>query len=184
MAGVRQCDRHSCSPSCESHPKRTNEQFACRCNIVYLSGNTPLVGVLREALARDTVARAKAGGTRTTLKTARAAVRARIQHISDFLRDNLRASASPLPHEHAIVFDEAQRAWDAKHGEEKFDRPKSEPSLLLEIMGRHADWCACVCLVGGGQEIGCEKRGVVSAGSDCLLVPARDGSERTVSVKH
>src|SRR5260370_7495747 len=32
MAGVRQCDRHSCSPSCESHPKRTNEQFACRCN--------------------------------------------------------------------------------------------------------------------------------------------------------
>src|SRR5260370_1776944 len=33
MAGVRQCDRHSCSPSCESHPKRTNEQFACRCNM-------------------------------------------------------------------------------------------------------------------------------------------------------
>jgi hypothetical protein len=122
-----------------------------RGDIVYLSGNTPLVLVLREALARDTWNRKRDAGLQTTLGDERRVVRTRIQHITDFLRQYLTGTDTALPHEHAIVFDEAQRAWDAGQGAKKFERDKSEPSLLLEIMGRHTDWCVCVCLVGGGQ---------------------------------
>ena len=56
------------------------------------------------------------------------------------------------PHEHVIVFDEAQRAWDEKQGKEKFNRSASEPAMLLELMARHEDWCVCVCLVGGADK--------------------------------
>jgi hypothetical protein len=146
-----------------------------------MSGNTPLVGVLREALAQDAVARARAVGTRTTFESAREAFRVRIQHINGFLRDNLpKSGAAPLPPEHAIVFDEAQRAWDAKQGYDKFKRPKSEPGLLLEIMGRHADWCVCVCLIGGGQEINRGEEGVKGWGDALRALPAEELSGWTV----
>jgi hypothetical protein len=131
-----------------------------RGDIVYLSGNTPLVVVLREALARDTVCRKRALDKNSTLGQERRLVRTRIQHINDFLQQYLSRTDSPLPLEHAIVFDEAQRAWDADQGAKKFERNKSEPSLLLEIMGRHSDWCVCVCLVGGGQEINTGEEGI------------------------
>jgi len=97
--------------------------------IVYLSGNTPLVVVLREALARDENLRRQAGeGTR--LGDIRREVRARIQHINDFLQESLRGSPEDPPHEHVIVFDEAQRAWDEKQGLEKFERTASEPAYF------------------------------------------------------
>jgi hypothetical protein len=131
-----------------------------RGDIVYLSGNTPLVVVLREALARDTVVRDRASGKKANLSEARRLVRTRIQHINDFLKEYLSGTKVAVPHEHVIVFDEAQRAWDAKQGAQKFERSKSEPSLLLEIMGQHHDWCACVCLVGGGQEINTGEEGI------------------------
>jgi Uncharacterized conserved protein (DUF2075) len=131
-----------------------------RGDIVYLSGNTPLVVVLREALARDIVCRKRAVGIRSTFADERRLVRTRIQHINDYLREYLTGTESALPHEHAIVFDEAQRAWDADQGARKFERQKSEPSLLLEIMDRHSDWCVCVCLVGGGQEINTGEEGI------------------------
>ena len=119
-------------------------------DIVYLSGNTPLVVVLREALARDVAGRRKARGERPGLAEARNSVRTRIQHIIDFLREYLTNDDGSSPHEHVIVFDEAQRAWDEDYGRKKFGRPSSEPSLLLDIMGRHPDWCSIVALVGGG----------------------------------
>jgi len=65
------------------------------------------------------------------------------------------------------VFDEAQRAWDAKHlsgfmarkkGLANFDQ--SEPSFLIDVFDRHKDWCAIVCLVGGGQEINAGEAGL------------------------
>jgi hypothetical protein len=131
-----------------------------RGDIVYLSGNTPLVVVLREALAQDTVERKRAAGARSGLADERRLIRTRIQHINDFLKQYLSDTTSTLPHEHAIVFDEAQRAWDARQGAKKFKRQQSEPALLLEIMSRHTDWCACVCLVGGGQEINTGEEGI------------------------
>jgi hypothetical protein len=143
-----------------------------RGDIVYLSGNTPLVVVLREALVRDRVSRKGASSVRTTLRAERRLVRTRLQHINDFLREYLTGTEAVLPHEHAIVFDEAQRAWDANQGAKKFERHKAEPALLLEIMGRHADWCACVCLVGGGQEINTGEEGIEGWGDALRSLPA------------
>jgi Uncharacterized conserved protein (DUF2075) len=128
--------------------------------IVYLSGNTPLVVVLREALARDKQAKNLTRGLRTSIGDVRRQVRTRIQHINDFLLESLRGSTSSPPHEHVIVFDEAQRAWDEKQGFEKFERRASEPSLILELMSRHLDWCVCVCLLGTGQEINSGEDGI------------------------
>ncbi len=62
--------------------------------------------------------------------------------------DNLRN-----PSNHAIIFDEAQRAWNRAQNNKKFNRDYSEPEMLLGIMERHQDWAAVVALVGGGQEI-------------------------------
>lgn len=135
-----------------------------RGDIVYLSGNTPLVVVLREALARDEAARRKAKGQKGGLAQARNSVRTRIQHIIDFLREYLTSDDGSTPHEHVIVFDEAQRAWDEDYGRKKFGRPFSEPRLLLEIMGRHPDWCSIVALVGGGQEINAGENGIAEWG--------------------
>ena len=74
----------------------------------------------------------------------RASVRARIQHIIDFLKEYVAADQHRPPHEHAIIFDEAQRAWNSSYDKQKFGRSASEPALLLEIMARHEDWAAIV----------------------------------------
>jgi hypothetical protein len=129
-------------------------------DIIYLSGNTPLVTVLREALAQDQHHGRRRRGEVSVLVEHRRKVRARVQHINDFLKDRLASASAVPPHEHAIVFDEGQRAWDAEQGKKKFGRDASEPTLLLELMARHPDWCACVCLVGGGQEINTGEQGV------------------------
>jgi hypothetical protein len=145
-------------------------------DIVYLSGNTPLVTVLREALAQDDHRRSQLGSNSRPLAAIRREVRTRIQHINDFLRDNLTSSSTSPPHEHAIVFDEAQRAWDVEQGKMKFGRDASEPTLLLELMSRHADWCACVCLVGGGQESNSGEQGVSGWGEALRRLPTKDAA--------
>ena len=125
---------------------------------VFLSGNGPLVDVLREALARDEKKRADERGPPVTMGEARRKVRSFIQNIHHFRDANLRATDAPI--EHLVVFDEAQRAWNLdkitksmreKHGIAEFGR--SEPEFLIHVMDRHTDWCVVVCLVGGGQEI-------------------------------
>lgn len=126
----------------------------------FLSGNGPLVDVLREALARDQSAR-----TGRSKKHVERDVRAFIQNIHHF-RDDYAGSAA-IPSEHVVVFDEAQRAWtraqaskfmQAKRGIADFDM--SEPEFLLSVMDRHPDWCTVVCLIGGGQEINTGEAGL------------------------
>jgi len=114
----------------------------------FLSGNTPLVEVLREALAQDH--KRRLGGT---IADARRKTKAEIQLLMRYLEEYEGRDTMRPPHEHVIVFDEAQRAWDAAYGKQKFGREASEPTLFLEIMGRHQDWAVIVALVGGGQEI-------------------------------
>ncbi|MCP5357291.1 MAG: DUF2075 domain-containing protein [Pseudomonadales bacterium] len=143
-------------------------------DIVYLSGNTPLVVVLREALARDESARKKSRGEKSGLAEARNSVRTRIQHIIDFLREYLTNDDGSNPHEHVIVFDEAQRAWDEDYGRKKFGRSSSEPSLLLDIMGRHTDWCSIVALIGGGQEINTGENGIAEWGKALRALPVTE----------
>ena len=132
---------------------------------VFLSGNGPLVAVLREALALDAVAQAKESGQTTskTLEGRRAS--AFIQNIHHFRDDALASISAPI--ERVAIFDEAQRAWDVnqtskfmqqKRGQSNF--AMSEPEFLLSVMDRHEDWCAIVCLVGGGQEINTGEAGI------------------------
>ncbi len=127
---------------------------------VFLSGNGPLVEVLREALARDEKERL---GIRKT--EALSHVRAFIQPIHHF-RDDAVEDTRP-PKERVAIFDEAQRAWNLaqlsqfmkkKKGKYNFDQ--SEPDFLISVMDRHQDWSVIVCLVGGGQEINTGEAGI------------------------
>jgi hypothetical protein len=127
---------------------------------VFLSGNGPLVDVLREALARD-----KHERERVSKATAHREVRSFIQNIHHF-RDHYVGTAD-IPVEKVVIFDEAQRAWtrqqasafmQRKRGQATFDM--SEPEFLIGAMDRHQDWCVIVCLVGGGQEINTGEAGI------------------------
>jgi DUF2075 family protein len=115
---------------------------------VFLSGNGPLVDVLQEALALDYKER-----TKTPMHSARRTTRTFIQDVHVFL-DQCYTKDGPIePREHVIIFDEAQRAWDARQSNNKFQRDLSEPELLLSIADKRKDWCVIVALIGGGQEI-------------------------------
>lgn len=152
-------------------------------DVVYLSGNTPLVVVLREALARDQHQRSVGAGKASTLRDARASTRATIQHVNDFLKEYVHGSAAP-PSGHVIVFDEAQRAWDARQGKEKFGREASEPLLILETMARHNDWSVTVCLIGLGQEINDGEEGVAGWAEAIQKLSAKERGRWTVSGPH
>lgn len=143
----------------------------------FLSGNTPLVTVLREALARDDNRR-----TRKTLGHARREVRAEIQGLMSYLQEYLDAHPGQPPVDHVIVFDEAQRAWDADYGAQKFNRPKSEPALFLEIMDRHEDWAVIIALVGGGQEINRGERGLSEWGAALIDRNKELGERRWMAI--
>ena len=125
---------------------------------VFLSGNEPLVRVLREALARDRQKSAEERGQKVKKTEAHRDVAAFIQNIHHF-RDHYIASTDP-PDERVVVFDEAQRAWDDKKLSAKLREKrgipqfgKSEPRFLIDVMDRHEGWCVVLCLIGGGQEI-------------------------------
>ena len=132
---------------------------------VYLSGNGPLVRVLCEALARDDLDRAKLTEPRARIGTSRSAVKAFIQNVHHFRDATLRDRSAPA--DHVVVFDEAQRAWDARQLAGFMKRKKglpgfmqTEPELLIGAMERHTDWAVVVCLVGGGQEINTGEAGI------------------------
>jgi hypothetical protein len=104
-----------------------------RAGALFLSGNDPLVEVLQTTLdSRDFV-----------------------QPLKRYLEEHITV-LDHRPWEHVLVFDEAQRAWDAKkvtnkhHGKLGFD---SEPELLLRVAERVPEWSMVVALIGDGQEI-------------------------------
>ena len=132
---------------------------------VFLSGNGPLVAVLREALARDEYERIRLTDSAIRKGTCRNKVQAFIQNVHHFRSDTLRSPAAPA--DHVVVFDEAQRAWDARQLASFMKRKKgipgftqTEPDILLSALDRHADWAVVVCLVGGGQEINTGEAGI------------------------
>ena len=128
---------------------------------VFLSGNDPLVNVLTEALARDAVARGSANSKAAELRSAET----KIQNIHKFRDEYIKDKSAPP--ERVVIFDEAQRAWDAentskfmstKRGQSGFSQ--SEPEFLISVMDRHSDWCVIVALIGGGQEINTGEAGL------------------------
>ena len=105
---------------------------------VFLSGNGPLVEVLQYELKG-------AGGSGKTF----------VRGVKPYV-ERYSSRADLVPPEHVLIFDEAQRAFDAaqvavKHGGR--GDGKSEPEHFVEFAERVPDWCVVVGLIGTGQEI-------------------------------
>ncbi len=141
---------------------------------VFLSGNGPLVTVLREALTRDDVARRKQQGERISKEQASKPIKAFIQNVHHFRDEGLRDYEKP-PVDRIVIFDEAQRAWNKEKTAQFMQRRKgiagfnsSEPEFLLDYMNRHRGWAVVVCLVGGGQEIHTGEAGIGAWMDACI----------------
>lgn len=133
---------------------------------VFLSGNGPLVAILREALTRDRWKREKANGRKTKKGQIFSEVKAFVQNVHNF-RDECLIDMERPPFDHIAIFDEAQRAWDLLQTKNFMSRKKnhkdfaySEPEYLISCLNRHKDWAVIVCLVGGGQEINTGEAGI------------------------
>ena len=147
-------------------------------NTAYFSGNGPLINVLREALSRDDLKRKlhlyKSGQKRPTKSISKHTIKAKIQNLHLFIKDGFRKQAAP--DERIVVFDEAQRCWDATHFYNKSKQnenreriafeivKKPEAELLFDIMNRHEGWAVIIALVGGGQEINTGEAGIAEWG--------------------
>lgn len=119
---------------------------------VFLSGNGPLVRIVSAALARDHRRRVRTGDETRTVSTF-------VQNVHIFLREGIdKPNNSSV--ENVVVFDEAQRAWNAEQNRRKNDIEESEPEQMLRIMDRHKDWAVIIALVGGGQEINSGEAGL------------------------
>jgi len=105
------------------------ESSSERANSVFLSGNGPLVKVLRDALKDKSF----------------------VKDLHSFIKTY--GATNKIPSQNIIVFDEAQRAWDAEHMGVKSNLPISEPELLIRIGEKVEDWANLVGLIGHGQEI-------------------------------
>ena len=114
--------------------------------IHFMSGNGPLVKVLQHLFTQES---RRSGAS---APQANAEARLLIENVHVFARYYTEEMPGP-PSNHAIIFDEAQRAWNQAQNMRKFRRNYSEPEMLLKIMERHQDWAVVVALVGGGQEI-------------------------------
>jgi hypothetical protein len=106
---------------------------------VFLSGNGPLVQVLQYQL-RDTEGRG----------------RTFVRPVKDYVNWYTTRHPDAVPPEHVLIYDEAQRAWDAEQvatRHETASRPKSEPEHFIEFAERIPGWCVVIGLIGQGQEI-------------------------------
>ncbi|MDP2789652.1 MAG: DUF2075 domain-containing protein [bacterium] len=143
------------------HIDKNNDLYS-----VFLSGNGPLVAILREALTRDKVRHEKERGRKMKKGEAMGDVKMFIQNVHNF-RDECLVDSQKPPIEHVALFDEAQRAWNLQQTANFMRRKKhtpnfkqSEPEFLISCLDRHPDWAVVVCLVGGGQEINTGEAGI------------------------
>jgi hypothetical protein len=143
------------------HIDKNNDLYS-----VFLSGNGPLVAILREALARDKIRHEKERGQKKKKHEVMSDVKMFIQNVHNF-RDECLVDVKRPPIEHVALFDEAQRAWDLEQTANFMKRKKntpnfkqSEPEFLISCLNRHPDWAVVVCLVGGGQEINTGEAGI------------------------
>lgn len=112
----------------------------------YLSGNGPLVEVLQYALAKDLQKREP-----ISKKEAERRTKTFIQPVHLYVKEY--SSPEKVPPDHVIVFDEAQRAWDADQMQKKQSIDASEAEIVLSAMERVSPWSVLIALVGEGQEI-------------------------------
>ncbi len=103
---------------------------------VFLSGNGPLVEVLQYEM--------RAVGDGKTF----------VRGVKDYVK-RYSSRRALVPPEHVLVFDEAQRAFDADKVRETQDRAdaRSEPEEFIGFADRIPEWCVVIGLIGSGQEI-------------------------------
>lgn len=101
-----------------------------RNNAVFLSGNGPLIKVLKGALHNKTL----------------------VKSVVE-VRDEYLSNQAPDYDKNILVFDEGQRAWDAEHMAEKRKVSRTEPEVLVEMMKKRCAWGVLLVLVGEGQAI-------------------------------
>ncbi len=131
--------------------------------VCFASGNQPLLDVLHAALVmnrtRDARLRREVAHDASTP----------VNNVHEFALTTLTKNGGAPPY-NVVVFDEAQRVWNAKklrdglakrqrrrkltkeQVEEVLRHGESEPELLLTVMEK-CEWCVVIALVGGGQEI-------------------------------
>ena len=96
---------------------------------VFLSGNGPLVQVLQFSLGNYNF----------------------VQSVHGFLKQY--AHSNQVPSENVIIYDEAQRAWDAdKVTNSHRESTNAEPTDFINIANRKSN-CLLIGLIGEGQEI-------------------------------
>ena len=99
---------------------------------VFLSGNGPLVAILREALARDKVRHEKERGNKFKKSEAMSDVKMFIQNVHNF-RDECLIDSKKPPIEHVALFDEAQRAWDLQQTANFMQRKRGHAKLSINL---------------------------------------------------
>src|SRR5439155_26571946 len=77
-------------------------------HVCFASGNQPLLDVLKAALVMN-----RARGTRQRREIAHD-VTAPVRSVHEFARETLGRDDDAPPPFHVVIFDEAQRVWDAK----------------------------------------------------------------------
>jgi hypothetical protein len=119
---------------------------------VFLSGNGPLVEVLQYELKR-----AGGGG------------RVFVRGVRDFVERYSKKNAPAPPH-HVLIFDEAQRAWDAEKVRAHHDEPNatSEPESFIRFAERIPGWGVVLGLIGEGQEIHTGEESGIAQWADAL----------------
>ena len=143
------------------------KSFSC-----FLSGNGPLVKVIQEALVRDVVEQSRNGAKelRVTRRQAELEVKTFVHNVHRFA-DQYYGEGRREPSEKVVVFDEAQRAWDAEQNKRAKRPDVSEPQMMLEVMDRHPDWTVIIALIGGGQEINRGEAGLAEWGRALVHFP-------------
>lgn len=118
---------------------------------IFLSGNGPLVNVLKYEFKRH-----------------QADARAFIRGVRDYVEHYSRRDR--VPPEHVLIFDEAQRAWDARKVQEAHEDPslKSEPEMFIQFSEKVPEWCSVLGLIGGGQEIHNGEEGGIRQWADAI----------------
>ncbi len=121
---------------------------------VYLSGNGPLITVLRYILGDQS--------------------KVFIRSLYNYKHYYAQSNRNNFE-EHVIVFDEAQRAWDKNQMYKSTNRPsrfdniidKSEPEMLISLAEEN-DWGMIVGLIGDGQEIHTGEEGGIELWYDAI----------------
>ncbi|MDA2491420.1 DUF2075 domain-containing protein [Bacillus cereus] len=130
-------------------------------NAVYLSGNGPLVDVLQDTLKNRTFVQGLYG------------------YKMDFLEKRM------TPKEQIIIFDEAQRAWNAKKVDQSLTRRNreaqnlSEPDIIMNVTTNNKPWSVTIGLIGEGQEIYSGEEGGLALWNTAIA-----GKNVTVHSKH